>query len=333
MDFKTALNNGFVLTAELNPPRGVDVEPLLGKVTPLARAFDGFAVTDDSLARLRMNAMAFAHLVRARLDTEMLMHLTCRDMSILKLHDYLLGAWALGIRNVLCMTGDPPRLGSFKEIKGVYQLNSFQLCNLVSSLNRGLLQNGERIQSKPNFFIGCVANPYSLNLKVEAKRLRQKFDNGARYVITQPVYTRRTLDQFLEATADIPMKKLIGVLPLRGLANAHVIADSVPDIYMPADIFTRLSKNDSVEEGIRLAREFIAEVRDVVDGIHIFPLNHFDALHAILHEFPDRLARMAPQSLPASDRSGVKPKAEEPSRATDEKPGRLRGNGRERARD
>ncbi|MBI4865855.1 MAG: methylenetetrahydrofolate reductase [Candidatus Wallbacteria bacterium] len=333
MDFRTLLNNGFVLTAELNPPRGVDVEPILGRIAPLARAFDGFAVTDDSLARLRMNAMAFAHLVHARLDVEMLMHLTCRDMSILKLHDYLLGTWALGIKNVLCMTGDPPRIGSFKESKGVYQLNSFQLLDLVRSVNRGVLQNGEKLSTKPDFFLGCVANPYSLNIKVEAKRLQKKFDSGAKYVITQPIYTRRTLEQFLEATADIPMKKLIGVLPLRGLANAHVIADSVPDIYMPADIFARLTKNDSAEEGIRLAREFIADVKGHVDGIHIFPLNHFDALNAILHEFPERLALVATPSPAASDRSGVKPEPQTAPQETASKPGRLRGNGRERLRD
>ncbi len=323
MQFRAKLDREFIVTAELNPPLGVDCSSLVRRALPLAPAFDGFAVTDDSLAKLRMNAMAFAHILQMKIGIPVLMHLTCRDMSILKICDYLLGAWALDIRNVVCMTGDPPRIGSFKEMKGIFQLNSFQLCRLVSELNKGRLPNDEKLKTSPDYLVGCVSNPYSPNLRGEAKRLEKKFDNGARFVITQPIYTTRTLEEFLEATAHIPIKKVVGVLPLRGLKYAQMIAESVPDIYMPAEIFKRLERNDSLAEGVRLAQELIGKARDAADGIHIFPLNHFDTLYAILDCFPERKARVVKKD------AGKK----RPSTASAEiAPPKGGGNGRRRPR-
>lgn len=300
--FGTRLDAGFTLTAEVNPPRGVNPRPLLKRLAPFAGRLDAFNVTDCSLARLRMNHVAFAHLIQQAHHVPVLFHLTCRDMSVLKIHDTLMGAWALGLRSVVCMTGDPPRVGQFPTMKGVFQLNSFQLISLVREMNKGRLHDGTTYPGKPTSFdLGCVANPYSPNLKGEARRLQKKVDAGATFCQTQPIYTRRTLDEFLRATAHVPCKKLIGVLPLSSYENAQAIASHIPDVFMPAEILRRLKKNDTPEEGMAICQELVAEVKDMVDGIHVFPINRFDLLEGVLEVFPERSVRAGEAAASASD--------------------------------
>jgi len=293
--FRKKLEQGFTLTFEADPPKSVSPARSLELIAPYAGQYDAVMVADCTFATLRMSNLAFASLVRQRYGVPVVMHQTARDMNILGMHSHLMGAWALGIENLLLMTGDPPRFGSFPNSTPVYDVNSVKLVEVARRLNDGEVQlNGtDAIKGNTDFHIGVVANPYVPNLKAEVERLRKKANNGAHFVVTQPVFDVRTCERFLEYSADIPIKKIIGVMAVKSFQNCLNIASLSPDLFIPAEVYERMQANDTPEEGIAIAKDFIRAVREKVDGIHIFPLHRY----AILKEFtefrvPDAVANV-----------------------------------------
>jgi 5,10-methylenetetrahydrofolate reductase len=278
--FREKLESGFTLTFESDPPKGLLVEKSLELIAPYAPIYDAIMVADCTFATLRMSNLAFSHLVRSRFGTPVVMHQTARDLNVLGMHSHLMGAWALGIHNLLLMTGDPPRFGTFPEATPVYDMNSVKLVELVRRLNEGEVNVSptDKIRGHSDFHIGVVANPYVPNLRAEVERLRKKHLNGAHFVVTQPIFDVRTAERFLEYSAHIPMKKILGVMAVKSFQNCLNIASLSPDLFIPAEVYERMKNNDTPEEGIAIAKDFIRAVRNSVDGIHIFPLHRYHIL-------------------------------------------------------
>jgi homocysteine S-methyltransferase len=283
--FREKLEHGFTLTFEADPPKGVNAERTLELIAPHVSAFDAVMVADCTFATLRMSNLAFASLVRNRFGVPIVMHQTARDMNLLGMHSHLMGAWALGVENLLLMTGDPPRFGTFPQATPVYDLNSVKLVEVARRLNEGEvpINKTEKVRGTTDFFIGVVANPYVPNLRAEVERLRKKQAQGAQFVVTQPVFDVRSAERFLEYTADIPIRKIIGVMAVKSFQNCLNIASLSPDLFIPAEVYERMQANDTQEEGIAIAKEFVRAVRSMVDGIHVFPLHRYH----ILKEFAE----------------------------------------------
>lgn len=283
--FREKLGRCFTLTFESDPPKGMVMDGLLDRIGSVVHHFDATMVADNTFATLRLSNIAFSHILQSRFGVPVVMHQTARDINYLGLHSHLMGAWTLGIRNLLLMTGDSPRFGSFPDSTPVYDFNSVKLIEMVKRLNRGDVQVNakHRITGNTDFTLGCVSNPYVPNLKAEVARLKKKVDAGAQFVVTQPVFDRRTCERFLEYTADLKIVKIIGVMLVKGFQNALSIASVAPDLFIPAEVFERLKAKDSPEEGLAIAKEFIHQVKDMVGGIHIFPL----ARYKVLSEFAE----------------------------------------------
>ena len=281
--FRKQLERGFTLTFESDPPKSVSPQRSLELIGPFVNSYDAVMVADCTFATLRMSNLAFAALIRQRYGVPIVMHQTARDLNILAMHSQLMGAWALGIENLLLMTGDPPRFGSFPAATPVYDVNSVKLVEVARRLNDAEVQlaGNDAIKGQTDFHIGVVANPYVPNLKAEIDRLRKKAANGAHFVVTQPVFDVRTCERFLEYAQDIPIKKIIGVMAVKSFQNCLNIASLSPDLFIPAEVYERMQANDTAEEGIAIAKDFIRAVRHKVDGIHIFPLHRY----GILKEF------------------------------------------------
>ena len=292
--FRERLQRGFTLTFESDPPKNCNPAKSLELIAPFVNHYDAIMIADCTFATLRLSNLAFAALVRQRFGVPIVMHQTARDMNVLGMHSHLMGAWALGIENLLLMTGDPPRFGSFPQATPVYDLNSVKLVDVARRLNEGevSVSDGDKIKGNTDFLIGAVANPYVPNLRAEVDRLRKKQQNGAHFVVTQPVFDVRTAERFLEYSADIPIKKIIGVMAVKSYQNCLNIASLSPDLFIPAEVYERMQANDTPEEGIAIAKDFIRAMRDKVDGIHIFPLHRYH----ILKEFTEF---RAPQVLEA----------------------------------
>lgn len=292
MRFRDKLGRARTLTFEVDPPKGIEVAKVLDDVAPYIQSFDGVMVADCTFATLRMSNLAFAHMVRSRFGVPVVMHQTARDHNILGMCSHLFGTWALGIDNLLLMTGDPPRYGSFPEATPVYDLNSIELVEVVRQMNEGdiLINPSTRMKGRTDFLIGVVANPYVPNLRAEVDRLHKKAARGAQFVVTQPIFDRRTLERFLEYCAGIPIKKIIGVMAVKSFQNALNIASLSPDIFIPAEVYERLKANDTPAEGIAIAKDFVRSVVTMVDGVHVFPLHRYH----ILQEFLEFKVELAP---------------------------------------
>lgn len=285
MQFRERLESGrFLYTCEVDPPKVPRLEVTLRRLKPFADRLDALSVADNPLATLRMDALACSALLCQRLGRPVVMHVTARDFSLLALHSRLLGAWAVGVRSVLLMTGDPIRIGTFSSAKPVYPTNSVGLVKLVREMNRGRTSTFEPMRASTDFFAGVVANPHASNLRAEVDRLARKRDAGARFVKTQPVFDMRTLDRFLEAAEPVGLPILLGIMPLTSLAFAHHVAEKVPEVFVPDRILKVLRKTDTTAAGVDLARTFMEAARDSVRGFHFFPMSKYGLLAELLDE-------------------------------------------------
>lgn len=283
MDFRQALKERrFVYTCEVDPPKVPRLAVTLEKLAPIAPRLAALSVADNPLAHLRMDALACSALLLQRLGRPIVMHLTCRDYSLLGLHSRLLGAHALGVRSILCMTGDPPKLGPFKEAKGMFAFNSVGLVRLVAEMNRGRTSNLDEMPGSTDFLIGCVANPNAANLRAEVDRLKRKLEAGASFVKTQPVFDMDTLDRFLSAAQGLEVPIMLGIMPLTSHAFARHIAETVPEVFVPAQILKALETVDDLRTGIDIARAFMDGSRERVQGFHFFPMSKYGMLNELI---------------------------------------------------
>jgi homocysteine S-methyltransferase len=283
LDSSEPLKSGFladwgkrpIITVELDPPPGMEIEKVLAGSRALKSAgADAINLAENPLARVRVGNIALGSMIQREVEIEVIPHITCRDRNLLGLQSDLMGASLLGLRNILAVTGDPARLGDQAGASSVYDLNSFELIKLIKDLNNGVNAVGNSIGTGTGFTIGCAFNPNSPKMAVQVARLEKKVTNGAQFVQTQPIYEQAILDAMLEQTAHLEIPILPGILPLVSERNCEYLHNEVPGIVIPDEIRTRMKgkeKEAGVAEGVRIAKEFITAARHKVGGFYLIP--------------------------------------------------------------
>jgi methionine synthase / methylenetetrahydrofolate reductase(NADPH) len=268
----------FVTSVEIVPPRGVNPGAMLDGVRLLKEAgIDAVNVPDGPRAQSRMGALATSLLIQQRIGIEAVVHYCCRDRNLLGMLSDLLGAYATGIRNLLLITGDPPKMGPYPDATAVFDIDAIGLTNLVSGLNRGLDPGGNALDEPTGFVTGVGVNPGAPDLEHEMRRFYWKVDAGAEYAITQPVFDLRQLEGFLERLdrENLRIPIVAGIWPLVSIRNAEFLANEVPGVVVPDEVRKRMrranavGKEHAVEEGIAIAQEMAARCREAIDGIQV----------------------------------------------------------------
>ncbi|HUE95344.1 MAG TPA: bifunctional homocysteine S-methyltransferase/methylenetetrahydrofolate reductase, partial [Longimicrobiaceae bacterium] len=268
----------FLTTVEIVPPRGIEPEKMIEGVRLLKQAgVDGVNVPDGPRAQSRMGVIATSVLVQQQVGIEAVVHYCCRDRNLLGMLSDLLGAQALGLRNMLLITGDPPKMGPYPEATAVFDIDAIGLTHLVTRLNRGLDPGGGAIGQPTSFVVGVGVNPGATDFEHEMKRFYWKVEAGAEYAITQPVFDVQQLFRFLEHIdkEGIRIPIIAGLWPLVSARNAEFLANEVPGVVVPDDVIERmrhataLGKEYGVEEGIRIARQMLAEALPAIQGVQV----------------------------------------------------------------
>jgi methionine synthase I (cobalamin-dependent)/5,10-methylenetetrahydrofolate reductase len=266
----------FVTTVEIVPPKGVDPAPMFAQVRALkAAGVDAVNVPDGPRAQSRMGALLSGLMIEREVGLEAVVHYACRDRNLLGMLSDLLGAAAAGLRNLLIITGDPPKMGPYPDATAVFDIDAIGLTNLVSRLNHGLDPGGNPIGAPTRFVIGVGVNPAAPDLERELSRLAWKVDAGAEYAVTQPVFDLDQLDRFLDRTARHELPIVAGIWPLVSLRNAEFLANEVPGISVPEAVLERMrrasaaGREEGLAEGVRIAQEMLAAVRGRVQGVQI----------------------------------------------------------------
>jgi homocysteine S-methyltransferase len=266
----------FVTSVEVLPPKGVDSKKTLDSIRLLKDAgVDGVNIPDGARAQSRMSALATAVLVEQQIGIESVLHYCCRDRNLLGMMSDLLGAAALGLRNILVITGDPPKMGPYPDATAVFDIDSIGLTNMVNKLNHGLDLGNNPIGEPTAFCIGVGVNPGAINLDEEIKRFEWKVEAGAQYAITQPVFDTDQLRDFLKRIEHVRIPVIAGIWPLVSYRNAEFLHNEVPGVRVTASIMERMkqasniSKEAGRDEGLKIARESLLEVRDVIQGVQV----------------------------------------------------------------
>jgi homocysteine S-methyltransferase len=261
---------------EIVPPRGVDASRMLDGVRALRDAgVDAVNVPDGPRAQSRMGALLTSVLIEQRVGIETVTHYCCRDRNLLGMLSDLLGAAAIGLRNLLLITGDPPKMGPYPDATAVFDIDSIGLTNLVSRLNRGLDPGGNAIGEPTRFVIGVGVNPAAIDPEHELRRFEWKVEAGAEYAVTQPVFDVAQLERFLDRIAHVRIPVVAGIWPLVSARNAEFLANEVPGVVVPPAVIERMrranarSKEHAIEEGIAIAREMLERVRPSVQGVQV----------------------------------------------------------------
>jgi homocysteine S-methyltransferase len=265
---------GFVTTIELVPPRGMETERLLEKTRACkALGVDAVNVPDGPRAMARMSALATALLIEREVGIETILHYACRDRNLLGIQSDLLGAAALGLRNVLAITGDPPKLGPYPQATAVFDVDAIGLVNIVKRLNTGLDLGGAAIGRPTPFSLGVGANPVAPDLEREQARFRWKVEAGAQWAITQPVFDADSLFRFLDFADPFGVPVIAGIWPLKSLRNAQFMAHELPGVFVPPAVLERMGRwsaaEDQVKEGLAIAEQIIGAIRHRVRGLQL----------------------------------------------------------------
>jgi homocysteine S-methyltransferase len=264
----------FVISVEIDPPRGLNPRRALEGAARLRGAgVDCINVGDSPMARVRMSPMAMALLIRQQVGIETIVHVTTRDRNLLALQSDLLGAHVLGLRNVLCLRGDPPSGSGYARAVGVWDVTPVGLLRVLRGLNEGLDWAGNPMAQPTSFFAAAAANPTAASLEAEIKLLRRKVEAGAEFIMTQAVYDVEALERFLEKAARFKVPILLGVMPLHSERHAEFIHNELAGVVVPDAIRERMraAGADGLSEGKAIARELIAATRGMVKGIYLIP--------------------------------------------------------------
>jgi len=263
----------FVTMVEIVPPKGIDIcKEVEGARFVKSVGVDAVNIPDSPRASARMSNQALSLLMQQTVGIEAILHYTCRDRNVLGIQSDLLGAAATGINNLICITGDPPKMGNYPDATAVFDVDAIGLVNIVHNLNRGLDLGGNPIGSGTTFVIGVGANPGLPNLDEEIKRFEYKVQAGAEYVVTQPVFDVRLLENFLKSIAHCRIPVVAGIWPLVSARNAEFMKNELR-VSVPDDILNRMAKASTPDsaraEGVAIAREMLRAVRDLVQGAQI----------------------------------------------------------------
>lgn len=277
---------GFFVSVELDPPKGAVARKLIQAAEQLVKAgADAINVGDSPMARVRMSSMATCQLINKAVGVETIIHFTTRDRNLMGIQADLLGCQALGINNILALTGDPPALGNYVHATAVYDVDSVGLIKIINQLNKGFDIAGGSIGSPTNLSVGCALNANAKDRKQEIERFKRKLDAGADFVMTQPIYEKSDLVDFLEAFGDCPAPLLVGVMPLHSFRHAEYLHNEVPGISIPEHIRKQMEKaqEQGAEIGLELAFELLEEIRPYCQGVYLVPsFGRYDDMCSLL---------------------------------------------------
>src|SRR3989442_3092186 len=276
----------FVVTVELDPPRGHTVEKLVqGAKLLRERGVDIVDINDGSLGRVRMAVLPTALLVREATGLDINKHFTCRDRNLMGIQGDLLGAHALDVRNILAMTGDPPRAGDYANATAVFDVDGVGLMEILRRMNEGHDATGSSIGAPTSFYVGAALNPAAEDVAREIDRFQRKVRAGARWVQTQPVYDLGQLDRFLERAGGSPVPVLVGILPLHSARHAEFLHNEVPGITIPEEVRRRLREagDGPLRVGTEMAQELVRAVRARYAGAYLMPsFGRFEVVAEVL---------------------------------------------------
>jgi len=267
-------SGAFVLSVEVDPPRGIRPRKMLEGAQYLRRAgIDVINVADSPMARVRMSSLALATMITHQVGIETILHFTCRDRNLMGIQSDLMGAHALGLRNILALTGDPPRIGDYPNATAVYDVDSVGLIRVLRRLNAGTDLAGNSIGEPTQFVIGCAVNPVADDPDAELERFAKKVEAGAEFAMTQPLYELPPLLRFLERVGKPRIPILLGLLPLQSHRHAEFLHNEVPGITIPdpARKIMREAGDRGIEAGIEMCRTLLAEARGLVEGAYLMP--------------------------------------------------------------
>jgi homocysteine S-methyltransferase len=292
---KLANPEELVITAEVEPPRGTDVSSAVeGARLFKACGVDGVNVTDNPMARLRMSSIAVAALIQRETGLDAVVQITTRDRNVLGLQSDLLGAAGLGVKAILCLGGDPLKIGDYPQAKQVSEVDVLGLLRIAKGLNAGADLAGNAIGAPTRFAIACAANPAAADQEVEFSKLRAKIEAGASFAQTQPVYDLEALERFLARPEARAIPVLVGLIPLLSLKQTLFFANEVPGVVVPAAIQERMRRaaergaEHERAEGLAIARDLAAGIARLARGIHIMPMGKYKIAGEILEAIPRR---------------------------------------------
>ncbi len=263
----------FVTLVEIVPPKGIDCTKEIEGAQILAQlGVHAINVPDSPRASARMSAQSLSIQIQQHTGIETILHYTCRDRNVLSIQSDLLGASSIGLKNILCLTGDPPKLGNYPDATAVFDVDAIGLVNIVRRLNHGLDIGSNSIGASTNFTIGVAANPGVPDIEHELRRFAYKVEAGAEYAITQPVFDLRLLEEFLNRIEGFRIPVIAGIWPLTSLRNAEFMKNDLR-VSMPEEIMLRMAQTNSPDaarkEGILIAQEMLEAVRPMVQGVQV----------------------------------------------------------------
>ncbi|MCX5801785.1 MAG: bifunctional homocysteine S-methyltransferase/methylenetetrahydrofolate reductase [Candidatus Eisenbacteria bacterium] len=284
---KELVSHKFTIVVELSPPKGTELSGDISSAKALKQAgVDAVSISESPMARVRMSPVALGYRIKSELGMDVILHFTCRDRNILGLQADLLSVYALGLVNILALTGDPPSVGDYPFATGVYEVNSRGLVEIINKLNGGVDYLGNKLSSSTGFWIGVAASPWSEDVEGELKRLREKIRSGANFVVTQPVYDVDKFRRFLKKADLGTVPVFAGLLPLVSSRQAEFLHYEVPGITIPESM--RLSmksagEGESRSVGISIAARLLEELSEVASGVCIMaPLRRYDVVGEVI---------------------------------------------------
>jgi homocysteine S-methyltransferase len=271
-----------VVLVEMVPPRSTDIsKPLAGARLLAENKVDAINIPDGPRASARMTGLALAVLLQNQIGIETVIHYTCRDRNLLGMQSDLLGAAAMGIRNILAITGDPPMIGDYPQATAVFDIDAIGLVHLINNLNHGIDVGEKRIGDPTRFFTGVGVDPNSVNLENELHRFGLKKEAGAEFVITQPVFDVESLEGFMKQADLGDLYMIAGIWPLVSVRNAEFMKNEVPGVFVPDEVIKRMAryetKEDQLKTGIEIAQQMVERVSRSVQGIQVSaPFGKYD---------------------------------------------------------
>jgi len=284
--------NKFAVTAEIGPPKGSDPSKIKEKGNMVRGCADAFNITDNQTAVVRMSSMAGCCII-LNMNLEPIMQITCRDRNRIALQSDVLGAAAIGVKNILCITGDHQSFGNHPDSKGVYDVDSIQLIQIIKNMrDEGIFQSGDEILSgRPDVYIGAAANPFTEPCELTIKRLEKKIRAGANFIQTQAVFNVDKFNVWMDEVRSQGLEKkihiLAGVTPLKSLKMTERMKYHVPGVDLPDDIFEKMKcATDPKLEGHNIALDIIKQIKKIrgVSGVHITALFWEDIIPSLIKE-------------------------------------------------
>lgn len=283
----------FYISVELDPPKGAGVKKLTAAAELLYKAgADAINVGDSPMARVRMSSLAACQLLSQKVGVDTIIHFTTRDRNLMGMQADLLGCQALGLRNILALTGDPPALGNYAHATAVYDVDSIGLIKIIKQLNNGQDIAGNTIGNPLSLSIGCALSPTAQNRALEMERIKRKIEAGADFIMTQPIYRTSDLTDFLDEMGGSPIPVLVGIMPLHSSKHAEYLHNEVPGITIPKHVREAMAKagDEGAKVGLELAEKLLEEMRDKIEGTYLVPsFGRYDDMAALIKRLKSKV--------------------------------------------